>query len=187
MQLPLALGDGELVSHDDAGAVVTRLKLGRTETALIRKLADRDNKLPDMYWQIYAELRARGFEAEVCAVGAWFVLGPERRSAGMQTQAQFARILGVSRYTVLRHIPKIKGLVQGYRMSWWGERVVHLDEATYRAALSDRSTAADRKLAYQVAAGAGVEVKIEPTGETGSNDYAELLAVAKQLQEAKDE
>ncbi|MFM8333628.1 MAG: hypothetical protein ACKN9T_18270 [Candidatus Methylumidiphilus sp.] len=179
IELAPTLGDGEWVLVDDAtegsaAQPVRKVRVSSSEVELLKTM--KEHKFPVLFFNTYTMLRGKGYEMERALCGAWYVLGPAQRPVGAMTQAQFAAILGGHRIKVLRHIKGMKPLLMAVRLGWWRERLVHLDDATYHAAVSERGTAADRKLAYQVAAGAGADVRIEPTGEAASNDYAELLA-----------
>jgi len=174
-ELTPTLGDGEwVVIADDEASPVRRVRAGQTEIELLNTL--KGNKFPAAFFNTYTLLRGKGYDMDTALCGAWFALGPEKRPVGATTQAQFGAVLGIHRLRVLRTVRKLKPITRALRLEWWGERLVHLDEATFNAALSERGTASDRKLAYQVAAGAGADVRIEPTGEAATNDYAELLA-----------
>ena len=108
-------------------------------------------KFPDRLWECYHALRERNFTPQQSMCGAWAALG--RKQRGKYTDRKhIAEILGVHVQTIagwLSADAPLRVLVDEMRATYWHDRIADIDDAAYRDAIKDDSTAADKKLAYQ--------------------------------------
>ena len=177
-QFPLRLGPSaadtstssvpELLSEDDARAMPP------VEVELIRRMSA--NGLSTRYFDCYRELRRRGYHTKKAAVVAWKAAGYGGRAH--MTGETFARLLGISRRTLVRQLqqPDVCAIAMAMQMEWLKDRVPSIDEALYDKASKGDVTA--MKLYYSRA-------RVAMSGEDAEPQDAWMQALEQARKDAE--
>lgn len=159
VQLPLTFGEGE-VYVTGGSAEKESWKTRRMTRKEMARLVDVDKVMRvegdprgnERFRQMLVALTGKGYELDEAIVGAWLALGHGGR--GINSTSQLAKQMGISRKKLWEMKKRVAGEAAPLRAAFFNERLADVDAAVYKAAVSERGTASDRKLFYQIAGGA---------------------------------